>query len=146
MSTRTNLRWAMATVLLVAAFAAPGAALAGGNCGSSYAVQWGDTPSSISQKCGVSLEAILQMNPGAGSGVYPGQTLWLGDNPYYGYPGDYYGGSYQSGSNCYSNGGMTICYADPGSASYQWPGYSYDYQYPYGQHQYPYDQYQHRSW
>jgi hypothetical protein len=88
----------------------------------------------------------VQMNPGAGSGVYPGQTLWLGDYPYYGYPGGNYGGSSQSGSNCYSNGGMIMCFTDSGSASYQGPGYNYNYQYPYAQYQYPYDQYQYQNW
>jgi hypothetical protein len=47
---------------------------------------------------------------------------------------------------CYTNDGLTLCYADPGSASYQWPSYSHGYQYPYGQYQYPYYQYQHWSW
>lgn len=130
---RTTLRWAMIVVLLVGAFAAPGAALAGADCGTSYVVQSGDTLGSISQKCGLSVEAIVQMNPGAGFAIYPGQTLLLGNYPYSGYSG-----SYQSGSGCYSNQGMTICYADPGSA----PSYGYNYQYPYQQYQYPYQQYQ----
>ncbi|HZP26166.1 MAG TPA: LysM peptidoglycan-binding domain-containing protein [Dehalococcoidia bacterium] len=48
----------------------------GGSCGSTYKVQSGDNPSSIAQKCGVTLDNLLKANPNINpSNLQVGQEL-----------------------------------------------------------------------
>jgi LysM repeat protein len=94
MAWKTRIVLAIVTALLLAAFAAPSAAHAWYGCGSTYVVQWGDTLSGIAVKCGTTVSAIQQANPGLGTYIYAGQTLYM---PGYGYntgyvpPTSYYG-------------------------------------------------------
>jgi LysM repeat protein len=61
--------------VLLSLFAVPLVVQAGGACGGTYIVQWGDTLTAIAQRCGVSMEAILAANPGLSPYLYAGQTL-----------------------------------------------------------------------
>lgn len=61
--------------VLSSLLAAPLIVQAGGACGSTYLVQWGDTLTAIAQRCGVSMEAILAANPWVSPYLYAGQTL-----------------------------------------------------------------------
>jgi LysM repeat protein len=63
--------------LVFASFAATGPALAWSGCGTSYVVQWGDTLGTIANRCGTTIAALNQANPGIGYWIYAGQTLWL---------------------------------------------------------------------
>jgi len=65
--------------LIFASMASAGKAAAWSGCGSTYMVQWGDTLSGIAAKCGTSMSAIWQLNPGLGSWVYAGQVLYMPD-------------------------------------------------------------------
>jgi LysM repeat protein len=76
--------------LVLASFAGVGKAEAWSGCGSTYTVQWGDTLSGIAARCGTTMGAIWQANPGLGSWVYAGQVLvmpgggyWYPDNSGY---------------------------------------------------------------
>ena len=77
--------------LVLASFAGAGKAEAWSGCGSTYAVQWGDTLSGIAARCGTTMAALWQDNPGLGSWVYAGQVLAM--------PG---GGSWYSDSGGYA--------------------------------------------
>ncbi len=61
--------------VLLSLLVAPAVVQAGGSCGGTYIVQWGDTLTAIAQRCGVSMEAILAANPGVTPYLYAGQTL-----------------------------------------------------------------------
>jgi LysM repeat protein len=54
-----------------------GSAAAWSGCGASYIVQSGDTLGIIANRCGTSIAALKLANPGVGSLIYAGQTLWL---------------------------------------------------------------------
>jgi LysM repeat protein len=82
-------------ILVLACFAGVGKAEAWSGCGSTYYVQWGDTLYKIAAKCGTTMDAIRQANPGLYSWVYAGQTLRM--------PGGGWDGGYQGdrGRSCY---------------------------------------------
>ncbi|MBN1304605.1 MAG: LysM peptidoglycan-binding domain-containing protein [Anaerolineales bacterium] len=61
--------------LLLTMLGTPSSAHAGGYCGSTYTVQWGDTLSSIAYTCGTTVSAIYAANPGLGYYLYAGQVL-----------------------------------------------------------------------
>ena len=70
--------FSIVTILLLVSLGYPGtAASAWYGCGSSYVVQWGDTLSGIAVRCGTSVAALRQANPGIGYLIYAGQTLWM---------------------------------------------------------------------
>lgn len=68
-------------LLLIATLAASlitsGSAAASSACGASYVVQSGDTLGAIAGRCGTTVAALKLANPGMGSWIYAGQTLWL---------------------------------------------------------------------
>ncbi len=64
---------------------------AGGACGNTYTVQWGDTLSAIAATCGTTLSAMYSANPGIGGTLYAGQVLTV--------PGY----NYNNNSNYYNN-------------------------------------------
>jgi LysM repeat protein len=63
--------------ILVASVASTGSASAWSACPSYITVQWGDTLSSIAQRCGTTVAAIRTANPGLGWWVYAGQVLYI---------------------------------------------------------------------
>jgi peptidoglycan endopeptidase LytE len=65
------------SAILLASFAIPGTALAWSGCGTTYMVQWGDTLSSVADRCGTTVAAIRQANPNLGYWLYAGQTIYL---------------------------------------------------------------------
>ncbi|MBC7878426.1 MAG: LysM peptidoglycan-binding domain-containing protein [Anaerolineales bacterium] len=91
--------------ILFSAFAFTGSARAW-SCSSTVTVQWGDTLSSIARICGTTVAAIQAANPGLGTWIYAGQTLYIPT----GYPSDpvyyppVYGGTYvvQKGDTLFS--------------------------------------------
>ena len=65
-----------AAALLLAFTLIPFQAVQGwGGCGDQVVVQWGDTLSGIAQKCGTSVWAIRDANPGIGWTLYAGTVL-----------------------------------------------------------------------
>ena len=68
-----NLFLLLATLL--ASFAFTGNALAYSGCGSTYAVQWGDTLATVAYRCGTTQDAIRQANPNLRYWLYAGQTI-----------------------------------------------------------------------
>jgi LysM repeat protein len=104
MSVNSFARSFVPILVLLALFALPPAARAGGVCGGAYVVESGETLESIAAKCGTTVSAITAANPGIGSTVSAGQTLTV--------PGSTYSG-----------------YTDPGSV-YVSPAYGYGYSYP----------------
>jgi LysM repeat protein len=92
-------------IMVLAFFAGAGNAEAWSGCGSSYYVQWGDTLFKIAAKCGTTMDAIRQANPGLYNWVFAGQTLRM---PGYGWDGN----SYNYGNQGYQ-GGFTY-YVAPG--------------------------------
>jgi LysM repeat protein len=62
-------------VVLAAALALTVPAQAWSGCGQTYVVQWGDTLASVAYKCGTSMAAIRQANPGLGYWLYAGTTI-----------------------------------------------------------------------
>ncbi|HTP01083.1 MAG TPA: LysM peptidoglycan-binding domain-containing protein [Anaerolineales bacterium] len=77
MARKTQFLLALLALVLVLSFAAPGKALAWYGCGSTYTVQWGNTLYSIARKCGTTVSAIQQANPGLGTYIYAGQVLYM---------------------------------------------------------------------
>jgi len=75
MSRKIFVQVSVFTLLLLALLAIPASAQAGGVCGGTYVVQWGDTVSSIAQRCGTTVSAIYAANPGIGRYLYAGQPL-----------------------------------------------------------------------
>jgi LysM repeat protein len=63
------------TLILLAFLAVPGKAQAGGDCGGTYVVQWGDTLSAIAWRCDTTVSALYAANPSLGGYLYAGQTL-----------------------------------------------------------------------
>ncbi|HEU0295051.1 MAG TPA: LysM peptidoglycan-binding domain-containing protein [Anaerolineales bacterium] len=64
-------------LVLMALLAVPGSARAGGVCGGTYVVEWGDTVSKIAARCGTTVSAIYAANPSLGATLYAGQSLTL---------------------------------------------------------------------
>ena len=82
------------TVLVFACFAGVSKAEAWSGCGSSYYVQWGDTLYKIAAKCGTTMDAIRQANPGLYNWVYAGQTLRMPGSGWYNTGGQTYQSSF----------------------------------------------------
>ena len=96
------------SALVLASFAGVGKVEAWSGCGSSYTVQWGDTLYQIASRCGTTMDAIRNANPGLYNWVYAGQTLTM---PGYGRNYDGYnhpGPVYQGGSVYYVQRGDTL--------------------------------------
>ena len=103
-----NLTLLLATLL--ASFAITGNVLAWSGCGSTYAVQWGDTLASVAYKCGTTAAAIRQANPNLRYWLYAGQSIsmpgYYANNSAYnnGYNNNTYNNGYNNGySNTYNN-------------------------------------------
>jgi len=80
--------------LVAASFAGVGKASAWSGCGSTYYVQWGDTLYNIANKCGTTMDAIKDANPGLYNWVYAGQSLRM--------PGSgWQDGGHPGGGSCY---------------------------------------------
>ncbi|MFZ5908876.1 MAG: LysM peptidoglycan-binding domain-containing protein [Chloroflexota bacterium] len=75
MSPKTFLRVFVLVLTLLACLAVPGDAQAGGVCGSTYVVQWGDTLERIATICGTTVPALYAANPGISGYLYAGQVL-----------------------------------------------------------------------
>lgn len=96
MSNKSLIRFVLLAAILLGSFASAGSARAGGYCGSTYTVQWGDTLGRIANICGVTLDALYAANPGLGPYIYAGQVLNIPGGvpsapppPSYGYGGSY---------------------------------------------------------
>lgn len=68
-------RLVLLVAVLLGSFASVGSAQAGGYCGATYTVQWGDTLGRIASICGVTLDSLYAANPGLGSVIYAGQVI-----------------------------------------------------------------------
>jgi len=123
---RTMSRKAFAQVfilalILLAFLAVPGKAQAGGDCGSTYVVQWGDTLSAIALRCDTTVAALYAANPGLGGYLYAGQTLVIpgGDSNHYAsvdYSGTYvvqYGDTFSGIASRYGVGTSELWAANP---------------------------------
>lgn len=76
MKSKKLLQFGSALAVFIAALTAPNSALAW-SCGTSYAVQSGDTLRSIAAACGTNVAALQLANPSLGQYIYPGQVLNL---------------------------------------------------------------------
>jgi spore coat assembly protein SafA len=100
MNHKTLIRLVLLAAVLLGSFATTGSARAGGYCGATYTVQWGDTLGRIASICGVTVYAIYGANPGLGGVIYAGQVINIPVNPPpapppYNPPPSYgYGGTY----------------------------------------------------
>lgn len=75
MAYKTSIRIVLLTAVLLGSFATTASASAGGYCGTTYTVQWGDTLGRIASMCGVTIDAIYAANPSLGSIIYAGQVI-----------------------------------------------------------------------
>ena len=94
MSPKAFARISVLILVLVALAAVPGNARAGGVCGGTYVVEWGDTLSSIAAMCGTTVSAIYAANPGLSGYLYAGQTLILPGSNYCNCPPVTYNNTY----------------------------------------------------
>ena len=98
MAHKTLIRLVLLAAIVVGSFASAGRAQAGGYCGATYTVQWGDTLGRIASICGVTIDAIYAANPGLGAIIYAGQTINIptigAPAPTYYPPAPSYGGTY----------------------------------------------------
>jgi peptidoglycan endopeptidase LytE len=96
MSHKSLIRLVLLAAVLAGSFAGAGSAHAGGYCGATYTVQWGDTLGRIASMCGVTVDALYTANPGLGSVIYAGQVVNIpsGTAPVYYPPAPSYGGTY----------------------------------------------------
>lgn len=101
MKHKTLLRIVLLVAVLMGSLVTTGSAQAGGYCGTTYTVQWGDTLGRIASICGVSIDAIYAANPGLGSVIYAGQVINIPGGippatppPYTPPPSYGYGGTY----------------------------------------------------
>ena len=94
MAHKSWIRFVLLTAVLLGSFAGAGRAQAGGYCGATYTVQWGDTLGRIAAICGVSLDSLYAANPGLGGYIYAGQVIniYASVPPAPPYPS--YGGTY----------------------------------------------------
>jgi LysM repeat protein len=84
MSKKSFAQLSVLVLILAALLATPRSAQAGGVCGGTYVVEWGDTLGKIAAMCGTTVSAIYAANPGLGDTLYAGQILKLpgsGGNP-----------------------------------------------------------------
>ncbi|HLE90009.1 MAG TPA: LysM domain-containing protein [Anaerolineales bacterium] len=81
-------------LILVALLAVPGNARAGGVCGGTYVVEWGDTLDKIAAMCGTTVSAIYAANPGISGYLYAGQILVIPGSDYCNCPPVSYKGTY----------------------------------------------------
>ena len=81
-------------LILVALLAVPGNARAGGVCGGTYVVEWGDTLDKIAAMCGTTVSAIYAANPGISGYLYAGQILVIPGRDYCNCPPVSYKGTY----------------------------------------------------
>ena len=96
MSRKIFLQGLLITAILVTSFATAGDVYAGGGCGRTVTVQWGDTLASIANICGTTVAALYAANPGLGYYIYAGQVLYIPG-------GSSYSSSYSSGYSGYGN-------------------------------------------
>jgi LysM repeat protein len=75
MKTKSLIRFVLLVAVLLGSFASAGSAQAGGYCGATYTVQWGDTLGRIASICGVTLDSLYAANPGLGAYIYAGQVI-----------------------------------------------------------------------
>lgn len=94
MAHKSWIRFVLLTAVLLGSFAGAGGAQAGGYCGATYTVQWGDTLGRIAAICGVSLDSLYAANPELGRYIYAGQVIniYASASPAPPYPS--YGGTY----------------------------------------------------
>ena len=85
--TKRILQLIVVLAILAASFAYKGVASAFSGFYSYITVQWGDTMSGIAQRCGTTVNAMQDANPGMGWWVYAGQVLYMPTgytpDPYY---------------------------------------------------------------
>jgi len=81
-------------LILIALLAVPGNARAGGVCGGTYVVEWGDTLDKIAAMCGTTVSAIYAANPGISGYLYAGQILVIPGRDYCNCPPVSYKGTY----------------------------------------------------
>ena len=74
---RRSMQFFIVLVVLVTAFGTAGSARAWSNCPNYVTVQWGDTLSGIAARCGTTMDAIRNANPGLGWWLYAGQVLYI---------------------------------------------------------------------
>lgn len=72
---KSLIRFVLLVAVLLGSFASTGSAQAGGYCGTTYTVQWGDTLGRIASICGVTLDSLYAANPGLGGVLYAGQVI-----------------------------------------------------------------------
>ncbi len=75
MANKSFIRMVLLAAVLLGSFAGAGSARAGGYCGATYTVQWGDTLGRIASICSVTLDALYAANPGLGGILYAGQVI-----------------------------------------------------------------------
>lgn len=75
MAHKLFVRLVLLAAVLLGSFATVGSAQAGGYCGATYTIQWGDTIGRIASICGVTVDAIYAANPGLGGYLYAGQVI-----------------------------------------------------------------------
>lgn len=94
MKTKSLIRIVLVAAVLFASFVTAGSASAGGYCGATYTVQWGDTLSRIASMCGTTVQALYAANPGLGSIIYAGQVINIPSGQTPPPPPPAYGGTY----------------------------------------------------
>ena len=77
MSHKTFTRTFVIILLLLAGFAIPVSAKAGGACGSTYTVQQDETIDTLAATCGTTTSALYAANPGISVNLYVGQVLTI---------------------------------------------------------------------
>ena len=77
MTHKTFAQVSIVILILMALFAIPISANAGGYCGSTYTVQWGDTLGSIAEMCGTTVSELYAANPGISGYLYAGEVLTI---------------------------------------------------------------------
>jgi len=77
MHTKKFVQLTIVGMLLITSFASVGDASAWSQCPTYITVQWGDTLTKIAAKCGTTVDAIREANPGLGWWLYAGQTLYI---------------------------------------------------------------------
>jgi LysM repeat protein len=75
MAHKSFVRLVLLAAILLGSFASAGSARAGGYCGATYTIQWGDTIGRIASICGVTVDAIYAANPSLGAYLYAGQVI-----------------------------------------------------------------------
>jgi len=94
MSNKTFAQVLVLVLVLLVFFAIPTGAQAGGVCGTTYIVQWGDTLEKIAWYCGTTVSALYSANPGSTGYLYAGQSLIIPGSDYCNCPPTSYYGTY----------------------------------------------------